>query len=635
MSDHQQGEKEPLLDPDWQTRYQARLRSAREAVREIRSGQRVFIGTGCAEPQPLVQALMERAHELQDLEILHLLTKGDAPYAAPEHADRFRVNSFFIGQNVRDQIQAGLGDYTPVLLSDIPRLFDSGQIPIDVALIQVSPPDHRGRVSLGISVDIVKSAAENASRVIALINAQMPYTLGDSLLDIDDLDTLVAADLPILERPTKPAHPATDRIARHIAALIQDGDTLQFGLGRIPGIGRIPPAVMSHLLDKKDLGVHTEMITDSIIRLVEAGVVTGRKKTLDRGRIVASFCMGTRRLYELVDRNPLFAFKPSEYVNDPLIISRQERMVAINMAMQIDLTGQVCSDSAGDKFYSGIGGQLDFHWGAARSPGGKAIIVLSALDEHSRDSRIVARLSPGSGVSITRGEVRYVVSEYGVAYLHGKSVQERALALISIAHPDFRERLFKEAIEQKLIRAEHAQMQAGFVVNTGDRRRVVVLADGTEAGLRPILPTDEQGIKELMYSLSQDTLYQRFMNRYQQFGAKQLLDFIYVDHRQNVALVLTIPEARGEEIIAVARYFLDEASNRAEVAFLVRDDWQGRGIGKLLLEALVVIAKRSGLRGFTALVLRDNRKMQAVFNHSGLTVKSFLEDDVYRFEMDF
>ncbi len=635
MSDHQQGGKEPLLDPDWRTRYQARLRGAREAVREIRSGQRVFIGTGCAEPQPLVQALMERAHELQDLEIIHLLTKGDAPYAAPEHADRFRVNSFFIGQNVRDQIQAGLGDYTPVLLSDIPRLFDSGQIPIDVALIQVSPPDHRGRVSLGISVDIVKSAAENASRVIALINAQMPYTLGDSLLDIDDLDTLVAADLPILERPTKPAHPATDRIARHIAALIQDGDTLQFGLGRIPGIGRIPPAVMSHLLDKKDLGVHTEMITDSIIRLVEAGVVTGRKKTLDRGRIVASFCMGTRRLYELVDRNPLFAFKPSEYVNDPLIISRQERMVAINMAMQIDLTGQVCSDSAGDKFYSGIGGQLDFHWGAARSPGGKAIIVLSALDEHSRASRIVARLSPGSGVSITRGEVRYVVSEYGVAYLHGKSVQERALALISIAHPDFRERLFKEAIEQKLIRAEHAQVQAGFVVNTGDRRRVVVLADGTEAGLRPILPTDEQGIKELMYSLSQDTLYQRFMNHYQQFGAKQLLDFIYVDHRQNVALVLTIPEARGEEIIAVARYFLDEPSNRAEVAFLVRDDWQGRGIGKILFEALTVIAKRSGLRGFTALVLRDNRKMQAVFNHSGLTVKSFLEDDVYRFEMDF
>ncbi len=635
MSDHQQGEQEPLLDPDWRTRYQARLRGAREAVREIRSGQRVFIGTGCAEPQPLVQALMERAHELQDLEIIHLLTKGDAPYAAPEHADRFRVNSFFIGQNVRDQIQAGLGDYTPVLLSDIPRLFDSGQIPIDVALIQVSPPDHRGRVSLGISVDIVKSAAENASRVIALINAQMPYTLGDSLLDIDDLDTLVAADLPIIERPTKPAHPATDRIARHIAALIQDGDTLQFGLGRIPGIGRIPPAVMSHLLDKKDLGVHTEMITDSIIRLVEAGVVTGRKKTLDRGRIVASFCMGTRRLYELVDRNPLFAFKPSEYVNDPLIISRQERMVAINMAMQIDLTGQVCSDSAGDKFYSGIGGQLDFHWGAARSPGGKAIIVLSALDEHSRASRIVARLSPGSGVSITRGEVRYVVSEYGVAYLHGKSVQERALALISIAHPDFRERLFKEAIEQKLIRAEHAQVQAGFVVNTGDRRRVVVLADGTEAGLRPILPTDEQGIKELMYSLSQDTLYQRFMNHYQQFGAKQLLDFIYVDHRQNVALVLTIPEARGEEIIAVARYFLDEPSNRAEVAFLVRDDWQGRGIGKILFEALTVIAKRSGLRGFTALVLRDNRKMQAVFNHSGLTVKSFLEDDVYRFEMDF
>lgn len=628
-------EASPYDNPDWQEQYRSMISTARDALRSLCSGQRVFIGTGCAEPEELVQALINRAHELVDIEIIHLLTKGDASYVAKEYADCFRVNSFFIGQNVRDQIQQGQGDYTPVLLSDIPRLFNSGQIPIDVALIQVSPPDQRGRVSLGISVDIVKSAAENASCVIALVNEQMPYTFGDSMLDIHDLDILVPTNTPLLERASKPPHPATDTIAQHIAALIEDGDCLQFGMGRIPGIGRIPPAVMNYLLDKHDLGLHTEMITDSIIKLVEAGVLTGKKKTLDRGKIVASFCMGTRRLYDLLDRNPLFAIKPSEYVNDPMIISRQERMVSINMAMEIDLTGQVCTDSEGGKFYSGIGGQIDFNRGAARSLGGKAILVIAATDEENKKSRIVLQLSPGAGVSITRGDVHYVVSEYGVAYLHGKTVQERALALISIAHPDYRAQLFQEAIDYKLIRGEHANVVGGFVVSLGERKKCVMLADGLEACMRPIQPTDEQAIKNLVYSLSQETLYYRFMTHTKHFGAKQILDFIYVDHRSNVALVVTIPEAHGEDIIAVGRYYLDEKTNRAEVAFVVRDEWQGRGIGKLLFTELVVIAKRSGIVGFTAEVLRENRKMQAVFNRCGLTVTSHLEDDVYSFQMDF
>jgi len=624
-----------FFDPNWQETYRPMIMTAKAAMRSLRPGQRVFIGTGCAEPQELVQALTDRAHELLDIEIIHLLTKGEAPYAAKQFADCFRVNSFFIGQNVRDQIQEGRGDYTPVLLSDIPRLFNSGKMPIDVALIQVSPPDRRGRVSLGISVDIVKSAAENASQVIALVNEQMPYTYGDSLLQVSDLDVLVPTDTPLLERVSNPPHPATDTIARHIAALIQDGDTLQFGMGRIPGIGRIPPAVMHHLLDKRDLGLHTEVITDSIIKLVEAGVLTGSKKTLDRGKLVTSFCMGTRRLYDLIDRNPLFSFRPTEYVNDPAVIGRLERMAAINMAMEIDLSGQVCTDSIGEKFYSGIGGQIDFNRGAARSPGGKAIVVIAALDEQNKKSRIVARLSPGAGVSITRGDVHYVVSEFGVAYLHGKTVQERALSLISIAHPEFRAQLFQEAIEAKLIRSEHAQIQSGFVVAGAERKKIVVLPGGVEACLRPILPTDEHGIKDLVYSLSQETLYHRFMTRTKQFGAKQIIDFVYVDHRSNVALVVTIPEAHGDDIIAVGRYFLDEKTNRAEVAFLVRDDWQGRGIGRLLFEELVVIAKKSGIAGFTAEVLRENRKMQAVFNHCGLAVTSHLEEDVYSFQMDF
>lgn len=601
----------------------------------MRPGQRVFIGTGCAEPQELVAALVKNAPNLADIEIIHLLTKGDASYTDENLADTFRVNSFFIGQNVRDRIQEGFGDYTPVLLSEIPKLFQSGRVPIDVALIQVTPPDKRGRVSLGISVDIVKSAAENASLVIALVNEQMPFTYGDSLLDIYDIDFLVPTNKPILERASKPPHSSTEKIAEYIAALIEDGDTLQFGMGRIPGIGRIPPAVMNYLKDKKDLGIHTEMITDSIIPLVESGAVTGKKKTIDRGKIVASFCMGTRKLYDLIDNNPLFSFKPSDYVNDPFVISELDRMVSINMAMEIDLTGQVCSDSSGDKFYSGIGGQVDFNRGAARSKGGKPIIVISALDETSKQSRIVSRLSPGAGVVITRGDVHFVVTEHGVAYLHGKTVQERALALISIAHPEHREQLFQEAIDQKLIRREHADIEGGFVVASNERKKVYVLDDGISLTLRPIRPTDEQGMKNLVYALSQETLYNRFISRKRHFGAKQILDFVYVDHRKNVAYVVTVPENHGEDIVAVGRYYLDEKTNRAEVAFVVRDEWQGKGIGKILFRQLMVVAKQSGIAGFTAEVLRDNRKMQSVFNKCGLAVKSHLEEDMYSFQMDF
>lgn len=630
MTDRQQIE----FDPDWRQRYRAMTVTAKEAVARLQPGQRVFIGTGCAEPVELVQALVERANELSDLEIIHLLTKGEAPYAVPELANCFRVNSFFIGHNVRGQIQQGQGDYTPIMLSDLPRLFNSGRMPIDAALIQVTPPDRHGRVNLGISVDIVKSAAENASLVIALVNEKMPFTFGDSMLDINDLDILVPTNTPLLERPSKPTHAATDIIARHIAALIEDGSTIQFGMGRIPGVGRIPQAVMNFLKDKHDLGIHTEMLSDSVIALLQSGAVTGRNKCIDRGKIVVSFCMGTQKLYDLVDRNPAFCFKPSDYVNDPYIISRNEKMVSINMAMEIDLTGQVCTDSAGEKFYSGIGGQIDFNRGAARSKDGKPIIVISALDEH-KHSRILTRLSPGAGVGITRADVHYVVTEYGVAYLHGKTVQDRALALISIAHPDFREQLFREAIEANLIRREHADVEGGFVITSTGKQKTITLDDGVQITLRPVKPTDEQGIKNLVYALSQETLYYRFMTHSKRFGAKQILDFVYVDHRKNVAIVATVPEVQGEEIVGAGRYFLDERSNRAEIAFVVRDEWQGRGIGSMLFNYLVTIARQSGIAGFTAEVLRDNLKMQNILNKSGLKVTQHLEDDIYCFTLDF
>jgi acyl-CoA hydrolase/GNAT superfamily N-acetyltransferase len=630
--------KQPVkveFDPHWQEKYEDMIATPRKALAHVKNGQRVFIGTGCGEPQLLVDALTKRAGELADVEIVHLLTKGDAPYASPKLADSFTVNSFFIGQNVRGLIQEGLGSYTPMLLSDIPLLFKAGQLPLDVVLVQVSEPNILGKVSLGISVDIVKSAAENGSLVIAQVNKQMPWTFGDSLLDINDLDILVPADIPLIERVSKPMHEVSKKIAKLVASLVEDGSTVQFGLGRVPGIGRIPAACMHYLKDKKDLGIHTEMITDATIELIESGAVTGVRKTMDQGKIVTSFCMGTRKLYDLVNQNPLFSFKPTEYVNDSYIISCQRKMVSINMALEIDLTGQVCADSEGEKFYSGIGGQVDFNRGAARSKNGKAIIVLPATDEKAGKSRIVCRLSRGAGVVTTRGEVHYVVTEYGIAYLHGKNIEERTLALISIAHPDFREKLLNEAIEARYIRQDFASFGDKMVVASDEMKTSLLLDDGTLITFRPIHPTDEPSMRDLLYALSQETLYYRFMSKSSRFGHTQIKNFVYIDHRKDVAIVATLPAAYGEEMIAVGRYYLDERTNRAEAAFIVRDEWQNRGIGSFLFRHLITIAKRSGISGFTAEVLGENKRMQSIFNKSGYKVRSHLEEGVYSFRIDF
>ncbi len=554
---------------------------------------------------------------------------GDAPYADRKLTECFLVNSFFIGANIRSHIQEGLGDYTPIMLIDIPHLFDSGQIPLDAALIQVTPPDIHGKVSLGVSVDIVKSAAANGSLIIAQVNPLMPRTMGDSFLDVADLDVLVPAERALIEIPPPALTEATRRIGEYIAGLVEDGSTIEFG------IGRIPHAVVEFLRNKKDLGIHTEMLTDSIIDLIESGAVTGARKRLDRGLIVASFCMGSKRLYDYVNDNPLFSFRPTEYVNDPGVIAKQHKMVAINTALEIDLTGQVCADSLGGRFYSGIGGQVDFNRGAARSPGGKPIIALPSTAHDGEISRIVTRLSPGAGVVTTRGAVHYIVTEYGVAYLHGKSIQERALALISIAHPKFRAQLFHEAIAARYLRQELAQVEDKFVIAAPEMRTSFVLEDGTQVTFRPVHPTDEANMRELHYALSQDTIYYRFMTRIQRFTHKEILNYVYIDHRRDVAIVGTVPEAHGEEMIAVGRYYLDEKTNRAEVAFTVRDEWQGRGIGHALFDHLVTLARRAGIAGFTAEVLRENRRMQAVFNHSGLKVSSRLEEDVISFTMEF
>ena len=421
----------------WMLEYKRKLMSARDALRCVDSGMRVYIHPGCAEPEALVEALMGRAPFVHDVEIVHLLTLGTAPYVAPEMEGHFRHNAMFIGGNVREAINDGRADYTPIYLSEIEALFESGAMPIDVALIEVSPPDSHGFCSFGVGVDTTLTAAKCARYVVAQVNDYMPRTYGDSFIHISDIDAVVESSRPLCELK-KPA--VTDMhvaIARNVAGLIEDGAVLQ------TGVGGIPDAVLPFLGDRKDLGVHSELVSEGVIPLIENGVITGARKNFKPRKIIVGFALGTRRFFEFVDNNPIFEFHPTAYTNDPGLIARNDNMVAINSALQVDLTGQVCSDSIGNQFYSGIGGQVDFLRGASRSKGGKPIIAISSTAKNGTISRIVPMLSPGAGVVTSRGLVRYVVTEHGVAYLHGKSIRERARALIQIADPKFRAELYE------------------------------------------------------------------------------------------------------------------------------------------------------------------------------------------------
>ncbi len=421
----------------WEIEYAKKVTTPDEALRCVESGMRVYIQPGCAEPETLVEALMRRGPSVRNVEIVHMMTMGCAPYVAPEMEGHFRHNAVFIGANVRQAINDGRADYTPVYLSEIEGLFESGAMPIDVALIEVSPPDSHGYCSFGIGVDTTLTAAKCARYVVAQVNSHMPRTYGDSFIHVNDIDVVVESSRPLCAMQRPVINDLQIGIARLVAGLIDDGAVLQ------TGIGGIPDAVLPFLRDRKDLGVHSELVSDGVIPLIEAGVITGARKNYKPRKIIVGFALGTRKLFDFVDNNPIFEFRPTAYTNDPARIARNDNMVAINSALQIDLTGQVCSDSVGTQFYSGIGGQVDFLRGASRSKGGKPIIAISSTAKNGKISRIVPMLSPGAGVVTSRGLVRYVVTEYGVAFLHGKTIRERAQALIEIAHPNFREELYE------------------------------------------------------------------------------------------------------------------------------------------------------------------------------------------------
>lgn len=612
----------------WQERYAQKLKTARQALRRIRRGDSVFIGSGAAEPQLLVEELARMSVELADTEIVHIWTLGIAPYVQPKFKYQFRHNAFFIGDNVRDAVAEGRADYTPIFLSEIPRLFTMGIRHVDVALIQVTPPDEHGFCSYGVSVDIVKPAAESADYVVAEVNPQMPWTLGDSFIHINQIDALVENDTPILELHYAEPDDIAREIGENIADLIDDGATLQMG------IGTIPDSILAFLADRKDLGIHTEMLSDGVIDLVEAGVVTNARKSIHPGKIVASFALGTKRLYDWVDRNPFIEFYPSQYVNDPFVISQNDRMVAINAALEVDLTGQVCSDSLGYLFYSGIGGQVDFIRGAARSKGGRPIIALPATAKEGTVSRIVSRLSEGAGVVTTRGDVHYVVTEYGVAYLHGKNIRERALALINIAHPKFRDQLLEEA---KLRRYSFVDQLPPLGVYPDELEKEVTLRDGTPVLLRPIKPTDERMEQEFLYSLSDESIYLRFFSSMGAFPHERVQYYTTIDYDTQMAIIAVLDRNGVEQMIAVGRYIKEKDSDVAELALLVEEDWQGKGLGTMLQQYLEQIAKNRNIGGFKVEILEQNKRAIRLFTKaaSGKVETKFeqgIYTAVYRFE---
>ena len=474
---------------EWQARHADKIETAERAVRRVAPGERILIGSGAAEPSTLVEALVSHGHQCADNEIVHLLTLGPAPYVQAGLEQRFRHTAFFIGPNVRAAVHDGRADFMPVFLSEIPELISSRRVRVDTVLIQVSPPDRHGYVSLGVSVDIVRAAVENADLIIAEVNPFMPRTLGQSFLHVSRIASLVPVEYPLPELSAEPNTDVYREIGRNVASLIPDGATIQ------TGIGRIPHAVVENLRDRRDLGIHTEMLSDSVIDLVEAGVLTGRRKTLLPGKIVTSFVMGSRRLYDWVDENPAVELRPSDFTNDPTVIARNDDMIAINSALAVDLTGQVAADTLMGRFFSGIGGQVDFIRGAARSRRGKPIIALPATAKSGKASRIVAALEAGAGVVTSRGDVHYVVTEYGIADLWGKNIRERAMALIEIAHPDFRADLLSVAKERRYVFSDQRRPRAALLAG---KECIQAAVEGGQVMVRPSdLPTLLQSMVSL------------------------------------------------------------------------------------------------------------------------------------------
>jgi acyl-CoA hydrolase/GNAT superfamily N-acetyltransferase len=607
--------------------------SDEEIFSHIHAGDKIFIGTGCGEPQYLVQALVNfisaNPKAFFGIELIHVWTVGAAPYMNDNFRDNFRIDSFFISEGTRNAINRGTADYTPISLSAVPGLFRREIIPIDVALIQVSPPDKHGYMSLGISVDIVKAATQKASMIVAQINTNMPRTQGDGFINIKDINFIVPHDEPLLEYTVEDSGDIIDAIGRYVARIIEDESTLQVGYGIIPN------AAVSYLSEKKHLGVHTELLSDGIIDLMQKGVIDNSKKSIDLGKTVASYCMGKKETYEFLDENPTVLFKTIDYVNNPLIIAKNKLMTAINSAMEIDLTGQATAESLAGKFYFGIGGQADFMRGAALAQGGKSILALPSTAINDTISRIVPSLREGTGVTFTRGDVHYVVTEYGIAYLHGKNIRERAMDLIAIAHPKFRSWLIEEARKLLLIYKDQAFVPGVNGVYPVALETFRTTRSGLHLLLRPVKIGDEPLMKDFFYALSNDSMYRRFLSVRMDMPHERLQEFGIVDYADRMMILAIVEGDNKETIAAIGQYEINEKMHTAEVALVVKDEYQNMGVGHDLLSYLTRLARRRGLLGFTAEVLVENKPMLNLFKNMGFDTEKSSEDGVYEMRMTF
>lgn len=618
---------------DFKNIYPEKFAQEEEIFGHIHAGDRIFIGTGCGEPQYLVQALVNyvKGHPKAffDAELIHVWTLGVAPYTDEKFQENFRLDSFFVGDSTRNAVNRGAADYSPVFLSAVPNLFRRGMLPIDVALIQTSIPDKHGYVSLGISVDIVKAAVERASLVIAQVNKNMPRTHGDGFIHLKDLDYIVPKDEPLLEYSVKAPTEIVQSIGKYVARIIEDGSTIQVGYGMVPD------AVVYNLGEKKHLGVHTELLSDGIVELMRKGVVDNTRKGNNPGKTVAAFCMGSRATYEFLDENPAVDFKRIDYTNSPMVIARNYRMTAINSAMEIDLTGQATAESLGGTFYSGIGGQADFMRGAVMAPEGKTILALPSTALNDSISRIVPVLQEGAGVTLTRGDVQYVVTEYGIAYLHGKNIRERAMDLISIAHPKFRPWLIEEAKKRTLIYKDQAFIPGKKGEYPESLETYRTTKTGLQILLRPVKISDERILKDFFYALSEDSMYLRFFSMRRDMPHQRLQDFLIIDYSKKMVILALLQNKEKETIVGLGQYEVNEGMHTAELALVVRDQCQNQGVGTELFSYLIYLARRQGLLGFTAEVLVENTSMIRLFEKMGFDIKKRRDEGVYEMSTRF
>ena len=608
--------------------YNGKLMSVEDALAGVKNGSRVFIGSGCGEPLFLVERLLENAKRLYDVEIVQVLSIRSPTYTAERLGEHFRVKTFFIaGRGAREAVWEGRADYIPMFMSRVPRMFLEGLIDLDCALVQVSPPNQHGYMSLGISVDVAKEAIQVADLVIAQINPTMPVTLGDSFIHISDVDALIEHTEPLLEVAEPVLNDTDYLIGGNIARLVEDGSTIHAGLGHLP------KAALEAMSTKKDLGVHTDMLTDSYLELIRRGVITNRKKKINPNRIVASYCLGTGELFDFVHLNPFVEFYPVSRTNDPVLIGLHDNMCAIHEAMEVDLTGQV-SASGGNRIYSGIGGLVDFMRGAFRSKGGKFIVALRSVDEAGGESRITPHIQPGSGQMSSRAAAHYIVTEFGSVNLQAKSIHDRTVALIEIAHPKFREDLFNRAQSEGLL--SHGDSITLFkpVIYPQHLEKTMEF-DDEELLVRPSKAADLRAIQEFFYRMNDRDIHFRFLRSMKAFPRREMVAMAGTDYHNRITLLVLKGEYGSGQVVAIGRYMAVDQGELVEVDVAVDEVYRRKGLGRALMKYVFQIAESNGFKGVVAYVAHDNPKTLKMIKTMGYRARATMDLGIFEVVMMF